>query len=949
MDSSFNPYLKWLGIPLKDQPPHHYRLLGVELFEGDAEVIERAADRQMTYIRSLQTGEHAAAAQNLLNEFAAAKICLLNSQTKQQYDASLRKTTQEVALRSPLAQPAMGSGIMVAEALSPEVDGIEVVDEDIVEDDIVSADVVSAEIVSSPPPRAQSSDSNIAAASGVRLQTAQPLPDALPPAKAPQAKPPAAGGKPSPASGAAIAPARRDQGGLSLPWILAGIGAIAATLLLGGLTIWYFTSGDDPVDNVAQVDPGDSRSNATGTSGETNSGTQNTGGNSASNQNNNNSGNNQSNTGGQQSNTGQGTNGNGHGNGNGGTTGTTTNISTPAGADLLIEAPYLVGTVSTGNQVLSDRTYNFAQIDTELDGLKFTRWQYGPVPSFSLEPEREGTVYLILPPHGYRRDAPAIEIDGWEQTDLICKVRVTGGYVRNCQVLKRDISSDPVAVPLTSTMWPIVAAASIQKKARTFTDIVNNDNGNTNPVDPIVPGTNPPDEREPTDPSDPPAEAPEVVAKLAVPSSEDQAPIRTRVAEVFELASLREPAEKSTAAKRLLEVGRDSGDNATERYVILATSARLAAESGDLLTALRATELIGDNYEAPTAAMKLYLVRQFAKSRVPKQQKVEQLTYVPAVLDEGLAGDEFDAVEDTVNDLYSNGLSHKVFAERRKAARAMKEDYRAVAKAKGTLKTNPKDGNANHVVGQYVSFMKMNWEEGLPLLALSDDEQTRKIALLDIARPDSAAEQLTVGDGWFAQVESQDSDQAKGALLTRAEDWYRQAATTAKGLEAAHAKKRLDDIQQQLADLGWIDVPKKAVISAASGYGCEIYLNGEEIIDASYGRVGTATVTLTRGDIIMVQARRRTYGSYTNGFACVIAFEGSTKPEITGTSKQWTAFTTNNHGYWYKPENIASTGTYVISPSAGHTALNQMTGAAPRSLWHTGSDQYQAFFLYRVN
>ena len=29
MKQSFDPYHKWLGIPPEDQPPHHYRLLGV--------------------------------------------------------------------------------------------------------------------------------------------------------------------------------------------------------------------------------------------------------------------------------------------------------------------------------------------------------------------------------------------------------------------------------------------------------------------------------------------------------------------------------------------------------------------------------------------------------------------------------------------------------------------------------------------------------------------------------------------------------------------------------------------------------------------------------------------------------------------------------------------------------------------------------------------------------
>ena len=42
MPEKFDPYHKWLGIPPKDQPPNHYRLLGIELFESDADVIATA-------------------------------------------------------------------------------------------------------------------------------------------------------------------------------------------------------------------------------------------------------------------------------------------------------------------------------------------------------------------------------------------------------------------------------------------------------------------------------------------------------------------------------------------------------------------------------------------------------------------------------------------------------------------------------------------------------------------------------------------------------------------------------------------------------------------------------------------------------------------------------------------------------------------------------------------
>jgi hypothetical protein len=88
--ADFDPYYQWLAIPPKDQPPNHYRLLGIVLFEGNPQVIENAADRQMAHLRTFQTGQHSALAQNLLNEVAAAKVCLLNLAKKAAYDQHLQ-------------------------------------------------------------------------------------------------------------------------------------------------------------------------------------------------------------------------------------------------------------------------------------------------------------------------------------------------------------------------------------------------------------------------------------------------------------------------------------------------------------------------------------------------------------------------------------------------------------------------------------------------------------------------------------------------------------------------------------------------------------------------------------------------------------------------------------------------------------------------------------------
>ncbi|HEY2148992.1 MAG TPA: hypothetical protein VGH32_13715 [Pirellulales bacterium] len=90
MSAAFDPYHKWLGIPPAEQPPHHYRLLGLAVFEHDADVIEIAADQRMALLRSFHTGPHSDLSQRLLNEVAAARLCLLKPDRREKYDEVLR-------------------------------------------------------------------------------------------------------------------------------------------------------------------------------------------------------------------------------------------------------------------------------------------------------------------------------------------------------------------------------------------------------------------------------------------------------------------------------------------------------------------------------------------------------------------------------------------------------------------------------------------------------------------------------------------------------------------------------------------------------------------------------------------------------------------------------------------------------------------------------------------
>ena len=111
--ADFDPYRKWLGIPPQEQPPNHYRLLGIGLFESDPDVISNASDRQMFHVRTFQSGAYAEIAQFILNELSAARVCLLDPQRKAEYDHWLRQTLPaDRSLPPPPRMTAMPPGMV---------------------------------------------------------------------------------------------------------------------------------------------------------------------------------------------------------------------------------------------------------------------------------------------------------------------------------------------------------------------------------------------------------------------------------------------------------------------------------------------------------------------------------------------------------------------------------------------------------------------------------------------------------------------------------------------------------------------------------------------------------------------------------------------------------------------------------------------------------------------
>jgi type IV pilus assembly protein PilM len=115
---TFDPYHKWLGIRDYAGSPNHYRLLGLELFEADDEVIRDAAARQTTHLRTYRNGSQREICERIVQEVLQAKSILLDAREKAAYDRELKLHGHVNQTRAPSSFSAAGGKNGLAGQLS---------------------------------------------------------------------------------------------------------------------------------------------------------------------------------------------------------------------------------------------------------------------------------------------------------------------------------------------------------------------------------------------------------------------------------------------------------------------------------------------------------------------------------------------------------------------------------------------------------------------------------------------------------------------------------------------------------------------------------------------------------------------------------------------------------------------------------------------------------------
>lgn len=743
MAESFDPYLHWLGIRDPQRPPNYYRLLGIELFESDPEVISNAADRQMAHVRTFQTGKHSALSQKILNELAAAKICLLNPEKKAQYDAQLLAqqaaqqympplTTVSVPGQPPpgglwpLNPPFVPSAPLETAPAEPEAAEIRPVSSwfSFVATVLVAVILVLVGLIVAVVVQKSSQQTAVPPPTSSEEEKPTPGPVSPPPAgpekpakHPPQEKPkPPLPEKPKPPEPPRLPPARDSLQAVRralaqrdipsarkyLDWAqrMAPMGspeaAEAARLNIAIIALEDFWKAAAEALSHLRIDE-----------------------------------------------------------------------------KILLE-PSKQEVLITG--VSEDKQ----KLEIALDGQK--RW-------VTLQDMPIGLALVLarrkLPdnPSALLAQGAALLFDS--QGDLAEAERLLQEAIA-----KKVFQAEEFAEEL-----------KVAQAARSKAPPPEMGPGSKPP--PEKP-PEPKPEQPPPKPEPKPEQPPPKPLKHPIPDPETQQKMLAEIRQIFEkeYKAAQKPDEKAKLADLLYRQGTETRDNPPAQYMLFVEARNLALESGNKDVLDRSLRRIAHNFEVDFVEFGAAFFEEAAKRgrTAPANKAAAQIALDLA--QEAFGKDKLaEAVRLAASALEmarkaSDSLTIKKAAAVRRKLEDFQPRYEAFLKASAQLQTNPDDPDANLAYGSYLCFAKQEWPSGLRHLAKGNHPALKALADLELAAPTEYPKMVELGDKWWEAADTTANETLKEAYRARAGYWYRRVQSHVSGLTKTRVDRRLQELAQ---------------------------------------------------------------------------------------------------------------------------------------------------------
>ena len=307
-------------------------------------------------------------------------------------------------------------------------------------------------------------------------------------------------------------------------------------------------------------------------------------------------------------------------------------------------------------------------------------------------------------------------------------------------------------------------------------------------------------QQKPTAPIEPLPIETTAAKKAPVPEADAIVAAEKEIDELFVLSKSRTRDERARVAKELAGAAAEEAKNTPTHFAILSRCRDLAAKAGDLDTAMLAIKRLDAVYLIDAWKMRLSAMQSAARG-VSKSDNAAVDRFVRRSrrqIDAATADDRFEIAVTLAGLASTTGrkaaTDKAALVDLAESTKQLKVQFDKIAPAIRTLKTNPKDADANLAVGKFRCLNQDDWKRGLPRLAIGSDAALKAAAIADLNNPTAAKDRAKVGDAWWDMAQSARSKQQR-TYLTRANRWYKQAEANLGGLKKLHVTQRLKDFE----------------------------------------------------------------------------------------------------------------------------------------------------------
>lgn len=286
--------------------------------------------------------------------------------------------------------------------------------------------------------------------------------------------------------------------------------------------------------------------------------------------------------------------------------------------------------------------------------------------------------------------------------------------------------------------------------------------------------------------------------KATVPDQESQESALRAVRELYkaDYDKAKSASDKTALARKMLKDESETKGELATRFVLLRVARDVAAQQGDLTTACEAIGRIHDLIETDVSPMKLDAATTAARAWKTPMEHLTGLDQLLPLVDEFLTAEQYDSAKN-ISSLalacarvsQDSEMTKSVTAKVQEVAEIFSEYEKAKASA-AILRKEPTDPNANSVWGKFRCFVRGDWDQGIPMLALGDDQALRKLASAEL---DKNVERLAAGDAWWEYAESLSGNQ-KTVVKSHAVTIYASVRSQLSGIAKTRVEKRIGSL-----------------------------------------------------------------------------------------------------------------------------------------------------------